>query len=147
MSTVGLATLQWCHQRLLVEVSMGPLEIHVQRLKDRFPDAQVCEVPGSGTRVTLPALTVPNGWNKQLTAVHFFAPVGYPFAKPDCFWTDEDLRLASGTLPQNANCENPMPGLEKRALWFSWHMEQWNASRDSLLTWLASINERLVRAV
>jgi Prokaryotic E2 family E len=126
---------------------MGPLEIHVQRLVGRFPDVQVSEVPGAGTMVTLPALTVPLGWNKQSTSVHFFAPVGYPFAKPDCFWADEDLRLASGALPQNANCENPMPGLGKRALWFSWHMEQWNASRDSLLTWLASINERLARAV
>lgn len=126
---------------------MGPLEVHVQRLMGRFPDVQVREVPNAGTMVTLPALTMPTGWNKQSTSVHFFAPVGYPFAKPDCFWTDEDLRLASGALPQNANCENPMPGLGKRALWFSWHMEQWNASRDNLLTWLASINERFARAV
>lgn len=126
---------------------MGPLEIHVQRLVDRFPDALVRDVPNAGTMVTLPTVAVPGGWNKQSTAIHFIAPVGYPFAKPDCFWADEDLRLASGALPQNANCENPMPGLGKRALWFSWHMEQWNASRDSLLTWLASVNERLARAV
>ena len=126
---------------------MGPLEIHVQRLVSRFPDAQVQEVPNAGTMVTLPAIATPAGWNKPTTSVHFFAPVGYPFARPDCFWADEDLRLASGALPQSANCDTPMPGLGKRALWFSWHMDHWNASRDSLLTWIASIKERLARTI
>jgi len=126
---------------------MGPLEVHIQRLVGRYPNAQAHEIPNAGTLVTLPTLIVPTGWNKQTTSVHFFAPVGYPFAKPDCFWADEDLRLASGALPQAANLGTPMQGLGKPALWFSWHMEQWNANRDSLLTWLASINERLTRAV
>ncbi|CAN7724729.1 hypothetical protein LJR290_006152 [Variovorax sp. LjRoot290] len=125
---------------------MGPLELHVQGLLRRITDAAVREVPGTGTLVTLPSMALPGGWNKQATAVHFIAPQGYPFAQPDCFWADEDLRLASGSLPQNANCGNPMPGLNKSALWFSWHLQQWNANRDNLLTWVASIKDRLARA-
>lgn len=124
---------------------MGPLEIHIERLMSRRPDALIKHVEGSGTLITIPDITLPLGWNKANTCIHFFAPTGYPYAKPDCFWADEDLRLASGAIPQNSNPDNPMPGLEKRAIWFSWHTEQWNASRDDLSTWIASINDRLNR--
>lgn len=126
---------------------MGPMQIHIQRLLARCQDVVIREVEGSGTMVTLPSLALPDGWNKASTAVHFFAPVGYPFAKPDCFWADEDLRLATGAVPQNANCGNPMPGLGKAALWFSWHTDHWNAGRDDLLTWIASIKSRLSKVV
>ncbi len=124
---------------------MGPLQIHIERLLRRRPDAEVREIGGNGTMVSLPSFPLPQGWNKASTAIHFFAPQGYPFAKPDCFWADDDLRLATGAVPQNANCGNPMAGLGKPALWFSWHTEHWNASRDDLLTWIASIKDRLSR--
>lgn len=126
---------------------MGPLQIHIERLRQRRPDAQVREVAGTGTMVTLPALALPQGWNKGSTAIHFFAPQGYPFSQPDCFWADEDLRLSSGAIPQSANCSTPMAGLGKGALWFSWHTQHWNASRDDLLSWIASITERLSKVV
>jgi hypothetical protein len=125
---------------------MGPLQIHVQRLLARRPDAQVLEINGNGTMVSLPRLALPTGWNKPATEIHFLAPQGYPFAKPDSFWADPDLRLASGSNPQNASI-SAIPGLGKPGLMFSWHTEQWNASRDDLLTWLASIRERLARVV
>lgn len=127
--------------------TLGPVDIHIQRLKVRYPDAQVSEVQNLGTMVSIPSLALPVGWNKQSTAVHFFGPTGYPFAKPDCFWADEDLRLASGAVPQNASCTNPMPGLGKQAIWFSWHTDHWNANRDDFLTWVASIKDRLSKTV
>jgi hypothetical protein len=123
---------------------MGPLDVHVQRLMARVPQALTRPVPDAGMLVTLPALPLGAGWNKSSTEVHFFAPVGYPFAKPDCFWADDDLRLASGASPQNTG-NNPMPGLGKAALWFSWHTDHWNATRDDLMTWVASIKDRLSR--
>lgn len=126
---------------------MGPVDIHIQRLKSRRPSALVKEVEGSAILITVPEVELPLGWNKKSTAIHFFAPHGYPYAKPDCFWADEDLRLASGAIPQNTSTTNPMPGLGKPTIWFSWHTEQWNASRDDLMTWLASINDRLNRIV
>lgn len=126
---------------------MGPLQIHVQRLIERWKDAVVSDVAGNGTIVTLPALALPQGWNKSSTSIRFLAPNGYPFAKPDCFWADEDLRLATGAMPQNANCSTPVPGSGASALWFSWHTDHWNPGRDDLLTWVASIKERLSKVV
>lgn len=126
---------------------MGPFDIHLARLRQRWPGAQVQPVANVGTLVSLPGMLLPSGWNKPNTDIHFFAPTGYPYAKPDCFWADEDLRLATGALPQNANNGNPMTGLGKNALWFSWHTEHWNASRDDLLSWVASIKDRLSRLV
>jgi hypothetical protein len=126
---------------------MGPIDLHVQRLLARVPEATAREVQHHGTLISIPAITLVAGWNKPATDVHFFAPQGYPYAKPDCFWADHDLRLASGALPQNTNQANPMPGLAQAVLWFSWHVDQWNASRDDLLTWLASIRARLAKVV
>lgn len=125
---------------------MGPINLHVQRLLARYANATVKELNGSGTLISLPPIDLPAGWNKPQTAVHFLAPAGYPYAQPDCFWADDDLRLASGAPPQNTG-QNPLPGLDKPTLWFSWHTDQWNASRDDLLTWVAAIKNRLAQAV
>jgi hypothetical protein len=113
----------------------------------RCPEAQLLTVNGSGNLITVPTLALPPGWNKGTTSVHFLAPNGYPFSKPDCFWADSDLRLASGALPQSTNLSTPVPGLGTQALWFSWHTDNWNASRDDLLTWIASIKDRLSRVM
>lgn len=126
---------------------MGPLDVHVQRLLARSPDATVHDVPGSGLIVSVPAVPLPLGWNKANTAVHFLAPQGYPFSQPDCFWADEDLRLGNGNIPQNSNIGTPMPGISRPLLWFSWHLQSWNASRDDLLSWVSSIRLRLAQAV
>jgi len=124
---------------------VGPLDVHWERLIERFPQARLLQVNGSGALVTLPTVDLPAGWNKESTSVRFLAPQGYPFAKPDCFWADGDLRLASGAIPHASNTSNPIPGDPTGGLWFSWHTDHWNASRDDLLTWLASIRERLGR--
>lgn len=124
---------------------MGPIDIHVQRLLRRYTNATAREVGSPGTLISLPQVALPAGWNKSQTAIHFFAPPGYPYAQPDCFWADQDLRLQSGIPPQNTG-QNPQPGVEN-ALWFSWHVASWNASRDDLLSWIASINHRLAQAV
>jgi len=126
---------------------VGPFEAHVEKLRARYPAAQTQDLGNHGALITLPGLGLPSGWNKASTVVRFLAPVGYPFAKPDCFWADSDLRLASGALPQSSNADNPVPGIGASGLWFSWHTDQWNASRDNLLTWIASIQNRLLRAV
>lgn len=126
---------------------MGPLDIHLQRLVGRLAGVTYKDVPGTGVLVTVPSVTLPSGWNKPSTAVHFIAPQGYPFARPDCFWADEDLRLSNGAIPQASNCSNPMPGLGHGGLWFSWHLQQWNANRDDLMSWFAAIKDRFAKAV
>lgn len=77
------------------------------------------------------------------TAVRLIVPLGYPMARPDCFWADASLRLAGGGMPQNS-APTPVPETAEPALWFSWHLTQpWDPARDNLLTWLAVIVGRL----
>lgn len=124
---------------------MGPIDAQLMRLKERHPDASWREVPGVGHVITLPQFTLPLGWNKQTCQVCFIAPQGYPYAKPDCFWADQDLRLMPPLgMPQNTGNNAVLPELSGM-LWFSWHTDHWNASRDDLLSWIASIRERLSR--
>lgn len=124
---------------------MGPIDVQLQRLKERYPDASWREAPGIGHVITLPQFTLPPGWNKQTCQICFIAPQGYPYAKPDCFWTDQDLRLMSPPgMPQNTGNSAGAPDLSGM-LWFSWHTDHWNASRDDLLSWVASIRDRLSR--
>lgn len=126
---------------------MGPLDVHLNRLKAKISDTNIRPLPGCGTFITVPSVVLPPGWNKQMTAVHFFAPEGYPFAQPDCFWADDDLRLASGALPQASQAGHQAPGTGLSGLWFSWHLARWNAGRDDLLSWVACIKDRLGRVV
>lgn len=122
---------------------MGPIDLHIERLRARIGDVHVQEVAGAGWVIRIPAVTLPTGWNKQSTHVSLVAPQGYPFAKPDCFWTDLDLRLANGNMPQNAQINNPIPGVPDAMLWFSWHVDPWNPNRDDLVTWFTLIKQRL----
>ena len=127
---------------------MGPIDIHLDRLRAREPDMQVRQLPDGSRLVSIPQVTLPAGWSKQHTTVHLVAPQGYPFAQPDCFWTDADLRLSSGAVPQNSGLATPIPHLPgEPALWFSWHLQVWNAARDDLMTWFSVIRQRLAQPV
>jgi len=126
---------------------MGPVDAHLERLKQRLPAAGWTDTQGQGLLVTLPQFPLPPGWNRAATDVYFLAPSGYPLARPDSFWTDGDLRLASRpeALPQNTQF-NPagVPQMASK-LWFSWHLEAWDPNRDDLISWVASIRTRLGR--
>ena len=77
------------------------------------------------------------------TTIRFIAPVGYPTAKPDCFWADRGFRLATSAMPSNT-AENQIPETSITAHWFSWHVHesQWNANRDDLVTYFGVIQDR-----
>ena len=124
---------------------MGPIDVQLQRLQARHPQATASASAGGGMVISVPDVELPAGWNKPSTGVHFWAQQGYPYAKLDCFWTDTDLLLASGNPPQNTGRTGPpeLAGL----LWFSWHTDHWNPGRDDFLTWMASVRDRLNRAV
>lgn len=83
---------------------------------------------------------LPPGWNRASTQVRFLLPLPYPAAQPDCFYADQDLRLASGTMPVNSGMQplNNVP-----MLWFSWHLSAWNPQRDDVLTYVRFIESRL----
>lgn len=122
---------------------MTLLEEQLEVLRSQYPDVAVRHLPSGAALVVLPHVPLAEGWSKKSTAVSFLAPVGYPHAKPDCFWTDADLRLASGATPANT-AGNPIPEINEGGhLWFSWHTAQWNPNRDSLLTYVNVVKNRL----
>lgn len=119
--------------------------MQLERLARIGAAATIQEVPGTGWVVRVCEVPLPQGWSKPQTGIAFVAPQGYPFAKPDCFWTDPDLRLANGNMPQNAQLANPIPGVPDSLLWFSWHVQLWNPNRDDFVTWFALIKQRLAQ--
>ncbi len=92
--------------------------------------------------VEIPNFPLPGGWSAPTTSILFILPANYPHGKPDCFWADASLRLASGQPPANSTPNNSHGGPEQR-LWFSWHASSWNPNMDSLLTYVNVIRRRL----
>ena len=86
------------------------------------------------------------GWNRDKVKILFAIPPGYPAAQPDCFWVEPaNFRTATGATPQNTNDSNPIPGevVPGRSItWFSWHLQTWNPSKDSLVTYFNVIMRR-----
>jgi len=121
---------------------MTPLQAQFDLLKDIYPSATLTVLPSGAGLIAIPNMPLPPGWSRTTTTVRFVAPVGYPFAKPDCFWVDADLRLQNGSLPQAANIQ-PIPETQEPLVWFSWHTSQWHPSRDNLLTYVNVIKGRL----
>jgi hypothetical protein len=121
---------------------MTPLEQQFEILRNCRADTTLQRLPDGSHLVIVPDVALPTGWSKPVVNVEFVAPVGYPLARPDCFWTDSDLRLCNGNVPKNTG-GNPIPHIGPGHLWFSWHVASWNPNVDNLLTYLNVIKRRL----
>ena len=119
------------------------------RRKEGGAEPTTSPLPGGAVLIRVPAVSV-TGWNRPAVDLLFVAPPGYPSAQPDCFWVEpSDFRLANGTTPKASNDANPIPGEPPGArstTWFSWHVQSWNPSRDSLKTYFKVIMDRLKTA-
>jgi len=88
---------------------------------------------------------VPRSYSKASTGLLLKIPLSYPNGRPDMFWTDEDLLLANGQEPNQANViETP---LGKRWRRFSWHPQAWNPASSNLRMYLEFVNLGLAKAV
>lgn len=123
---------------------MSVVERHVEELRALFPGTTGILNPDGTTLIHVPNVKLPAHWGKKQTGIWFFAPVGYPMARPDCFWADADLALKSGAPLKNAHQQIPPFGGEAR-LWFSWHVQHWNPHSDTLRTFMRVIRDRLGR--
>lgn len=120
----------------------GPTDGQIEQLQEQFPHATEQKLPDGSAVVMIPSFPLASGWSQTATATCFIVPVGYPIAKPDCFYADRSLRLASGALPRNAR-EQPVPQLDGETwLWFSWHLVTWHVTRDSYLTFARVMEKR-----
>jgi len=117
--------------------------LELQSLEARYGEVAVVPQPDGSVHIVLESVRLPFGWSQATTRVAFVLPVGYPAAQPDCFFTEESLRLASGALPQNAG----MQQLGNTTwLWFSWHLTRWTPGRDNAVTFAHFIESRLANA-
>lgn len=114
---------------------------HFERLQARFPGATIVANGDGSFTVTVPHVRLGPGWSRDRVAVAFVVPAGYPLASPDCFWTEPDLRLAHGGVPQNTG-QNPGPNIQPGWLWFSWHPSNWTANGSNMETYLNVIRRR-----
>jgi hypothetical protein len=122
---------------------MTPLQEQFKILKAEYPQAELKPLPDGSHLIVIPGIKLSSAWSKPTVEVKFVAPVGYPFGRPDCFWTDHDLRLSNGNPPQSTG-PNAIPNANDDTphLWFSWHLSAWNPNSDNLLTYLNVIKSR-----
>jgi hypothetical protein len=114
-------------------------------VRETFPDAEAAVMPDGTVLLTVPELQLPAGWSQSATHVMFVVPVGYPMARPDCFFADASLRLANGGMPMNTGMQ-PLPPGGVPHLWFSWHLAAWNPTTDTLMTYIRVIRDRFNHA-
>jgi hypothetical protein len=86
---------------------------------------------------------LPSGYSKPQTRLLLRLPRSYPFGKPDMFWTDSDLLLASGQPPRQTSRESI---LGEDWLRFSWHAQKWDPSMDNLRSYLGFVDDGLSKA-
>jgi len=119
------------------------LERHFERLKGLFAGAMLTQRPDGTALVRIRDFSLPAGWNPGRTDLVFLIPLGYPVARPDCFWVRADVRLATGAQPANSAINNAH-GDPEPMLWFSFHPTTWNPNHDNLVTYVRIIERRLV---
>lgn len=121
---------------------MNPIiEAQLVILREAYPSADVRTMHDGSCLVSISDVPLPVGWNRTHTTIWFVIPMGYPIAKPDCFWADPELRLSGERQPMNTNV-SAMPNGEMK-LWFSWHTQRWNPNADDLLTYVHVVETRL----
>jgi len=116
------------------------IEAELLGVRDRFPDAELVTAEDGSTRLELPVVALPAGWSQATTGVTILVPPGYPTTRPDCFFADATLRLASGQDPASSGIQ-PLGAAPRR--WFSWHLESWNPLVDDLSKFVRLVERRL----
>lgn len=122
-------------------------ELQIEAVTALFPGSALEHMPDGTWLVELPCVGLdPELWNQSETSVRFLLPVGYPVARPDCFYADAMLRLRNGGMPQASGLQ-VLPNKGGSYLWFSWHLDQWSPARDTILTFVRVILTRLRQGI
>jgi hypothetical protein len=116
------------------------LAAQLAAVQRRYPAARVESAPDGSRVLIVPDLRLCCGWNASATTVRVLIPVGFPHVKPDCFYVDATLRLASGAEPASSNLQSIFGGQYR---WYSWHIATWDPARGSLDQYLHVCESRL----
>jgi hypothetical protein len=115
----------------------------VDALREEGQDVEVVE---DGTRfyVILKGFRLPdNVYAPTLTDLMVIADYQYPVSKLDMYWTDPQVRLVTGALPQSADQFEACAGRQWQR--WSWHYPVWDPSRHNLRTHVEVFRDRLAR--
>ena len=85
----------------------------------------------------------PKGYSTDVSSMLLRLPISYPNGRPDMFWTDVNVTLMGGGIPERANTIEQFLGKQWRR--FSWHPQNWNPGIDTLETFLEFVNRRLAQ--
>lgn len=122
------------------------LDADISVLRAEKLEVQVVE---EGPRIYLvfPRYTLGPGYRPEVSDLMVFTTVEYPNAGFDMFWVGEDVVLSgNGGIPQSGDQIETY--INRRWRRFSWHLNRsWNPGKDSLLTWMCTVDERLRRGV
>lgn len=120
----------------------GPLQAEAAALESQGLALQLLPQPDGWTFLVLRAYPILPHFNQASTDLLIKVPPAYPYAALDMFWTDPDLRLATGGMPAGTSHEQL---LGKQWLRFSWHPAAWRQGVDTVATFLSFINLRMHR--
>jgi hypothetical protein len=125
-------------------VSLIPEQLiaEVEELRKEGLDIDLVERDGL-VNLVLRSCAIPPSMNKDKSDILLRIPMGYPNARPDMFWTDEDLLLKDGRVPRSADSIEEI--IDRRWRRFSWHPQAWNPGRDNIRTYLEFVNCRIRR--
>jgi hypothetical protein len=124
---------------------MTRIEQDIEEMRLKFGDRLTAAPLPSGARlIEVRNYQLVPGWSQERVTILFVAPPAFPAAQPDCFWVEPGaLRLQGGQTPQNTNDSNPIPEVGPRGTWFSWHLQDWDPNRHSLVSFFKVIEKRL----
>ena len=128
-----------------LEITMLPpqLEKEIELLRERYT-VDVTEEE-SIIDVVIHNFETSDLYKNPKTNILLRIPRAYPDAGLDMFWTDEDLILKDGGIPNGANVVEQYLGKKWRR--FSWHPQpgnpsRWNPNVDNLISYLQFVSKR-----
>ncbi len=107
----------------------------------------VCDLVEDGSRIYIVFKNYPLPpliYNMEKTDLLIFTTVQYPNVGFDMFWTDERLTLKNNGVPKSTESVELYIG--KRWRRFSYHpfnVIPWNPSKDSVISYISYIDQRL----
>jgi len=146
------STSEPCLQEHLVAMLPPQLETEIHGLRREYAVDAVEEA--SIIDVVLRDFPTSGLYSKPRTNLLIRVPRSYPDAGLDMFWTDYDLTLQGGGVPNGASVMELCPALDvipdfKAKEWrrFSWHPQpgtpsRWNPSIDNLFSYIEFVRRR-----
>jgi len=120
---------------------MDLLTKQLAEVQRRHPKARFETTPEGHRVLVVPEIPLCAGWSHKDASIRIVVPAGYPHVNPDCFYTDADLRRATGMDPANSSLQ-PVFGAQYR--WFSWHLAGWDPTKGTL-DWYVRFCERRLK--